>query len=89
MLLGRGERRPIYTLRNGLGKQPRTLMRNEVELYGASTRTLAIDRHFLGIAAETPYVRLHPLQCLYLVEEACVEIPVRGVPQGGSSEEAK
>lgn len=64
-------------------------MRNEVELNGASARALAVDRHFLGVAAEATDVRLHPLKRLHLVEESCVEVPVSGVPQGGSSEKSE
>ncbi len=89
LLLGSGQRCAIHTLRNGLAEQPRTLVRNEVKFYGAPACALTVDRHFLGVATEARDVRLHPLQRLHLVEEARVEIPVRAVPQGGSSEETK
>ena len=89
MLLRGRQRATIYTLGNRLAEQPFALIRNEVELDRASTRTLPIDGNLMGVSAEISNVFLDPFKSLDLIKEACVEVAVGRISERRRCEEAE
>ena len=89
LLLRRRQWATIHTLGDRLAKQLLTLIRHEMQLDRASTRTLTIDGNLIRIPAETPDILLDPFKSLDLVQEARVEITVGCVSESRRCEEAE
>ena len=79
----------IHALGYRLAEQPLTLIRNEMQLDRASTRTLSIDGNLLRVPAETSNMLLDPFKGLDLVKETRVEVAVGCVSECRRCEEAE